>query len=238
MIDEEIRARLAIALDVDDIVAALRMARLLRPWFSFAKVGLELFSSCGPEVVSALTSEGYSVFLDLKLHDIPTTVRQAAKVIGGLGVALTTVHTAGGEDMLRAAVQGMDEGATASGTALPTFGVLGVTVLTSEPDVSAELLGARAALAVSSGCRGVVCAAGDLQVVRDAAPGLLTVVPGIRPSGTSSDDQARTATPAYAIESGADILVIGRAVTRAADPERAARAVAEEISQSLATRHG
>jgi orotidine-5'-phosphate decarboxylase len=109
------RQRLALALDVDDLVLALRMARRLRPWFGLAKVGFELFAAAGPEVVCALTVEGYRVFLDLKLHDIPTTVRRAARVIGGLGATYTTVHTTGGEEMLRASLQGMAEGAAAAG---------------------------------------------------------------------------------------------------------------------------
>ena len=104
------RDRLALALDVDDLVLALRLARRLRPWFGVAKVGLELFAAAGPEAVSALTDEGYRVFLDLKLHDIPTTVRRAARVIGGLGVAYTTVHTPGGEAMVRAAVRAWPRG--------------------------------------------------------------------------------------------------------------------------------
>jgi len=191
MTNDDCRGRLAIALDVDDLVLALRMARRLRPWFSFAKVGLELFAAAGPEVVSALTIEGYRVFLDLKLHDIPTTVGRAAKVIGGLGATYTTVHAAGGEEMVRAAVEGMAEGAAAAGAGGPSQGVLAVTVLTSELEAPGPILEKRAALAASAGCRGVVCAARDLRFVREAAPGLLAVVPGIRPSGTSADDQAR-----------------------------------------------
>jgi orotidine-5'-phosphate decarboxylase len=230
------RDRLAIALDVDDLVVALRLARRLRPWFAVAKVGLELFGAAGPETISALTVEGYRVFLDLKLHDIPTTVSRAARVIGGLGAAYTTVHTQGGEDMVRASVTGMQEGASATGA--PTPSVLGVTVLTSETDAGTDVLATRSALAASAGCAGLVCAAADLEVTRRAAPGLLTVVPGIRPSGTARDDQARVATPAAAIAAGADILVIGRAVTAAEDPERVAAAVADEVASSVASPAG
>ena len=156
------RAHLALALDVDDLVAALRLARRLRPWFGVAKVGLELFGATGPEAVSSLTAEGYRVFLDLKLYDIPTTVARAARVIGGLGVSFTTVHTQGGEAMVRAAVSGMAGGASATGAPAPC--VLGVTVLTSETDAPADTLAQRAALAASAGCGGVVCAAADLAV--------------------------------------------------------------------------
>jgi orotidine-5'-phosphate decarboxylase len=230
------RDRLALALDVDDLVVALRLARRLRPWFGVAKVGLELFGAAGPETVSALTAEGYRVFLDLKLHDIPTTVQRATRVLGGLGVALATAHTQGGEAMLRAAVSGMAEGAAAAGG--PTPCVLGVTVLTSDTDAPAGVLAARSTLAAAAGCGGLVCAAADLAVTRAAAPGLLTVVPGIRPSGTSTDDQARAATPAAAMAAGADILVIGRAVTGAEDPEAMAAAVLDEVASSMAAPRG
>jgi orotidine-5'-phosphate decarboxylase len=225
---EDPRDRLALALDVDDLVAALRLARRLRPWFGVAKVGLELFGAAGPEAVSALTDEGYRVFLDLKLHDIPTTVFRAAVVIGELGAAYTTVHTQGGEPMVRAAVSGMAEGAAATGERAPC--VLGVTVLTSDTEAPPGALAERAALAAAAGCGGLVCAAADLAVTRRAAPGLVTVVPGIRPPGSSKDDQARPATPAAAIAAGADILVIGRAVTASDDPEATAAAVFAEVA--------
>jgi orotidine-5'-phosphate decarboxylase len=221
------RDRLALALDVDDLVVALRLAARVRPWFGVAKVGLELFAAAGPEAVVALGAEGYRVFLDLKLHDIPTTVGRAARVIGGLGVAYTTVHTAGGEAMVRSAVDGMAEGAAAAGVPAPC--VLGVTVLTSEVDAPTQLLRDRAALAAAAGCGGVVCAASDLSEIRRAAPRLVTVVPGIRPAGVSADDQARAADPGAAVRAGADILVIGRAVTGADDPEAAAAAIADLV---------
>jgi orotidine-5'-phosphate decarboxylase len=233
---DDLRRRLALALDVDDLVAGLRLARRLRPWFGVAKVGLELFAAAGPEAVTALVDEGYLVFLDLKLHDIPTTVGRAGRVIGGLGAAYTTVHTAGGEDMVRAAVAGMAEGAGASGLAPPC--VLGVTVLTSDADAPADVLAARAALAARAGCGGVVCAAADLPAVRAAAPGLVTVVPGIRPAGAEAGDQARAATPGAAVGAGADVLVLGRAVTAAADPEEVAAGVADEVAACVARAAG
>jgi orotidine-5'-phosphate decarboxylase len=225
------RDRLALALDVDDLVVALRLARRLRPWFGVAKIGLELFGAAGPETVSALTVEGYRVFLDLKLHDIPTTVARASRVIGGLGAAYTTVHTQGGEAMVRAAVAGMAERAAGAGAPAPS--VLGVTVLTSETEADADTLSARSTLAAVAGCAGLVCAAADLAVTRRAAPGLVTVVPGIRPSSTARDDQARAATPSAALAAGADILVIGRAVTAAEDPERVAAALVEEVASCV-----
>ncbi len=229
----DVRERLAIALDVDDMVAALRLARKMRPFFGIAKVGLELFAAAGPETVSALTVEGYRVFVDLKLHDIPTTVRRAARVLGGLGAAYATVHTAGGEEMVRAAVEGMSAGAASSGAPEPS--VLGVSVLTSAGSAEPETLVELAKLAGRAGCGGLVCAVGDLEAVRSAAPGLLTVVPGIRPEGVPAQEQVRTGTPAEAIGNGADILVVGRAVTAADDPLAAAAGILEEVSAALET---
>lgn len=222
------RHRLALALDMDDLVVALRLVRRLRPYFGVAKVGLELFAAAGPETVSSLTVEGYRVFLDLKLHDIPTTVRRAATVIGGLGTAFTTVHTQGGIDMVRNAVEGMAIGAAAAGTPAPC--VLGVTVLTSDAEAPASVLAERAALAAEAGCGGLVCAASDLGITRRVAPDLLKVVPGIRPAGVARDDQARAATPAAALAAGADLLVVGRAVTTAEEPERVAAALLDEVT--------
>jgi orotidine-5'-phosphate decarboxylase len=234
--DDDPRDRLALALDVDDLVVALRLARRLRPWFGVAKVGFELFGAAGPETVFALTVEGYRVFVDLKLHDIPTTVGRAARVLGGLGAAYVTVHTQGGEEMMRAAVSGMAEGASAAGG--PTPCVLGVTVLTSDTEATSDVLASRSRAAAAAGCGGLVCAASDLVVTRRWAPGLLTMVPGIRPAGTSTDDQARAATPSAAIVAGADVLVIGRAVTAAEDPEAMAKAVADEVASSIAAPRG
>ena len=230
------REHLALALDVDDLVVALRLARRLQPWFAVAKVGLELFGAAGPETISALTVEGYRVFLDLKLHDIPTTVARAARVIGGLGVGFTTVHTQGGDAMVRAAVEGMAEGAHAAGAPAPC--VLGVTVLTSDVVAPSEVLVERAALAQKAGCGGLVCAASDLALVRAAAPGLLTVVPGIRPVGADVGDQARVATPGSAVRAGADLLVVGRAVTSAEEPEKVAAGLCSEVDSAISARRG
>src|SRR5207302_10365600 len=130
--ESDFRDRLAIALDVDDLVAALRIARDVRPWFGVAKVGLELFIASGPEAIGALTQLGYKVFLDLKLDDIPTTVNRAARIAGSLGVTYLTIHARGGQVMLRAGVQGLKEGAEAAG--LPPPLALAITVLTSDSE--------------------------------------------------------------------------------------------------------
>lgn len=225
-----IRSRLVLALDVDDIVEARRLARTLAPWFGVAKVGLELFSAAGPEAVESMIDDGFSVFADLKLLDIPTTVRKAARVIGSLGASYLTVHTRAGIDHLAAGVEGLTDGAAAAGLASPTC--LGITVLTSEQADPTSLTD-RLDIALAANCPGVVCAASDLDEVTRRAPTLFTVVPGIRPAGVGADDQARPATPGAAIASGAGLLVIGRAVTAAADPRRAAAAIAAEVASSM-----
>jgi len=222
------RERLALALDVESLERAVELAAALAPYLGVAKVGLELYSAAGPAAVEALRELGLSVFVDLKLHDIPTTVERAAAVLGSLGVAYATVHTAGGAPMCAAAAAGRAAGAARAGLPAPVG--LGVTVLTSEAAASPELLTARAALAAAAGLRGLVCGAPDLPAVRAAAPGLLTVVPGTRPPGAALDDQARTATPAEALAAGADLLVIGRAVTHAPDPVAAALTLHEHLA--------
>jgi len=230
-ISDDVRSRLAIALDVDDLVEAGRLGRRMLPWFSVAKIGLELFSASGPEAVGAFVDQGYEVFLDMKLHDIPTTVGRASRVLGSLGVSYVTVHASGGVDMLSAAVEGLHEGASAAGLSPPA--VLAVTVLTSEPNAPSSVLEERLKFALEANCGGVVCAASDLGQVSRVAPELLAVVPGIRPEGVASHDQGRPATPSKAIQNGAGILVIGRAVTAADEPEVAASAVAMEVANAI-----
>ncbi len=224
------RDRLAIALDTSDLAAAVSTAKAVQSSIGIAKVGLQLFSAAGHDAVRAMQDVGMSVFLDVKLHDIPNTVYGASKVLGSLGVRYLTVHAAGGTAMLQAAVNGLQEGADQAN--LPAPITLAVTVLTSEPTASAELLNERLAAALAAGCQGIVCAAPDLPIIKHAAPNVIAVVPGIRPSGVPTHDQGRVATPAEAIRNGADVLVIGRAVTDADDPAAAAAAIATEVSQA------
>ena len=229
---DAVRSRLALALDTDDLVDALRMAREFEPWFGVAKIGLELFSAAGPECVSALAERGWRVFLDLKLHDIPTTVGKAGRVLGALGATYLTLHAHGGVDMLRAGVDGLAAGAANAG--LPAPAAIAVTVLTSDDTAPPHILAKRVAAAVEGGCRGIVCAASDVREAKQLAPRLIAVVPGIRLTGAERHDQARAATPDSAIAAGADLLVIGRAVTGADDRTAAASAIAGAVAAASA----
>lgn len=244
---------LALALDVADAQQALKVASDLRPHFDppldLVKVGLELFTAEGPAAVEVLTSDGFSVFLDLKLHDIPNTVHGAARSVGALGVSMLTAHASGGVEMLAAAAEGLAEGfadrsgrqpshqpSRQSGQSDHEPTLLAVTVLTSDPAGDDRLFGERLDCAISAGCGGVVCGAADVGAVKRTEPSLLSVVPGIRPRGTAAHDQRNVATPAAAIEAGADVLVIGRAVTAAEHPAEAARVISAEAHQALSAR--
>src|SRR5688500_938242 len=225
----EVREHLAVALDLDDSVAALRMARQVRPWFGVAKVGLELYSASGPDIVGALIDLDYDVFCDLKFHDIPTTVHKAARVIGALGARYLNFHAQGGAALLSAGVDGFLAGAASAG--LPAPVPLAVTILTSDDQAPAHILQKRVQAALESGCKGIVCAASDVREAKQYGPRLTAVVPGIRPAGAPTHDQARAATPEDAMDAGADVLVIGRPVTHADDPAAAAAAVADAIAR-------
>jgi orotidine-5'-phosphate decarboxylase len=227
----QVRDRLAIALDFDDPVVAMRWATRMKPTFGVAKIGLELWSASGPSLVAELAGEGYRVFVDLKLADIPNTTYRAARVLGSLGASYLTVHAFAGLACLRAGAQGFAEGAQRGG--FPAPNVLAVTVLTSEPHAPSEVVAERARLASEAGCGGFVCAASDVAVAKQAAPGLMAVVPGVRFAGTGADDQGRPSTPGAAVAAGADLLVVGRAVTAADDPAGAAAALVAEVMGSL-----
>jgi orotidine-5'-phosphate decarboxylase len=217
------RDRLVLALDVGGLDDAVALARRLEPWFPTVKVGVELYAEAGPVAFDALHAEGFRIFADLKLHDIPNTVARAARVHGRRGVEFLNFHAAGGVEMLRAGVDAFHDGASDAGFDTPV--ALGVTVLTSDPDVNAFSM--RLEICVAAGCDGVVCSAFEAPTVHDA--GLRSMVPGVRLAGSSADDQARVATPRDAVEAGANWLVIGRTVTGAADPERAAADVIAEV---------
>jgi orotidine-5'-phosphate decarboxylase len=225
------RDRIVVALDVATLDEARDLAAALAGEVGWLKVGLELFAAHGPDAVRAVIDHA-PVFLDLKLHDIPTTVERAAARVADLGVGLLTVHASGGPTMLEAAVRGLGDGGE----------VLAVTVLTSMSDGDLDAVGqppasvqvpALAVAAVEAGAPGLVCAPPDLPAVREAVgPSVRLVTPGVRPAGASSDDQARVATPTAAVGDGADLLVIGRPITRADDPVAAARAIAADLDAS------
>ncbi len=219
-----------VALDVDSAERAVRIGQELAAVVGGFKVGLELLMGPGPALVAPLRDLGLPVFVDAKLHDIPTTVQRAARQIGRWGARWLTVHAAGGSAMLEAAIEGLELGAGSR-----PAGVLAVTVLTSLDDAelartgvpltTGKLVARRARMADAAGCEGVICSVRELGVVSDVAPTLLKVTPGIRPEGAESHDQARVARPEEAIERGADYLVIGRTITQAADPVAAARTI-------------
>jgi orotidine-5'-phosphate decarboxylase len=220
------RERLAVALDVPDLDRAEQLAKEVSPWFGIAKVGLELFSAAGPEAIARMRALDLAVFVDLKLHDIPTTVGRAARVLGRLGATYVNFHAAGGVDMLRAGVEGLAQGSEESGStrALP----IAVTVLTSDPDASA--FDARLATAIEAGCRGVVCSVQEVARVHDARNDFVTIVPGVRFDDGERHDQARVGTPVQVARAGADVLVLGRAVTAASDPRAIAQRVHAQVS--------
>ena len=215
-----------VALDVPSLDEARALATTLGDSVGGLKVGLELYSAHGPDAVRAF--DGHSIFLDLKLHDIPTTVARALTSLRPLRVELLTVHTLGGRAMLEAA-----------NDAKRDERILGVTILTSlDDDALAELglppakesVPMLAELAFASGCDGVICAPADIEAVRAVCPEpFLIVVPGSRPEGSSADDQARVLTPRAAIAAGADRLVIGRPITRADDPRAAALSILQGL---------
>jgi orotidine-5'-phosphate decarboxylase len=238
--------KIIVALDVSSADAALRVAQTLHGHVGMFKVGKEVFTAEGPAVAQNLLAEGNKVFLDLKFHDIPNTVRAAVQQAGMLGVSLLTIHASGGRKMIAAAVEGVRAAAKTRGDASPTR-VLGVTALTSlrAEDLAEigfqgspeEVVVRLARLAQSAGADGVVASPREIAVIRQACgPNFLIVTPGIRPGAGTSDDQARTATPESAIRAGADYLVIGRPITGAADPVAAADAIAAEMENAFRSR--
>ncbi|MDO8705235.1 MAG: orotidine-5'-phosphate decarboxylase [Sulfuricaulis sp.] len=225
--------RIIIALDFEDANTALAFAARFLPTQCRFKVGMELFTAAGPAVVASLVARGFDVFLDLKYHDIPTTVARACAQAASLGVWMLTVHTLGGKEMLQAARAAVDRQ-----THRPLL--VGVTLLTSHDEADLVELGLEksaahhverlAGLAQSAGLDGVVCSPLEASVLRRRyGKKFLLVTPGVRPSGTSVDDQRRTRTPAEAVADGADYLVIGRPITGAPNPLFVLDAINREI---------
>jgi orotidine-5'-phosphate decarboxylase len=231
------RERLIIALDVSSAAAAQALVQRIGDAAGIYKVGLQLFTAEGPSFVRDLVHSGKRVFLDLKLHDIPTTVSHAVQSAVELGVHMLTVHASGGSAMLRAATE-------AAGGKL---NVLAVTVLTSLSDEDMDEIGVAgrvsdqalrmAALAQTVGCQGIISSPREALLIRKSlGEGFAIVTPGIRPAGAESNDQQRIATPAMAIENGASHIVVGRPITHAADPAVAARSIISEMEQARISR--
>jgi orotidine-5'-phosphate decarboxylase len=228
---------LIVALDVPSAAQARELAAQLRGTCRWIKVGLELYLAAGAPIIEELAGQGFSVFLDLKFHDIPNTVAGAVRSAASMGASLLTIHAAGGPAMMRAAA----ESAAAIQNAPQ---LLAVTVLTSMDREQLSAIGIEttaadqvlrlARMAVESDIRGLVCSPEEVALLRrelGAQPRL--VVPGIRPAGAVAGDQKRIATPADAIRAGASQLVVGRPITQAADSAKAARAILDEVASAL-----
>ncbi len=230
-------AELIVALDVQSRAEAVEKVKLIGDPVGFYKIGLELFTAEGPDVVRAVKDLGKRVFLDLKFHDIPRTVERAVRSAGTLGVDLLTIHSVGGKAMIRAAA------AAAAGFGAAAPKILAVTVLTSldQTDLAdvgiagrtpAEQVSAMAAFATANGANGLVCSPKEVGALSRALPaGTLFVTPGVRPAGAAVGDQKRVATPADAVRDGATHLVVGRPILAAADPFAAASAIRAEMER-------
>ncbi len=224
------RAPIAVALDAPDAETAARWARAVTPHVAVVKVGLELFCRTGPSIIDSVRGgSGADLFLDLKLHDIPNTVAGAVRSMSRLKPRYLTVHASGGPDMVRAAVDAADG-----------ICIAAVTVLTSMDEAGLDAVGLAgpaldavkrlALLAVGSGAGALVCSPHEVAAVRaEVGPDVVLITPGVRPAGADVQDQARVATPEQALADGADLLVIGRPITGAADPGAAAARIAASL---------
>ena len=228
------RERLIVALDVSSAAAAKKIVAAVGDSVRYFKVGLQLYTAEGPQIVRDLVTSGRQVFLDLKLHDIPNTVAAAVAEASQLRVSMLTVHASGGGKMLRAAAE-------AARLTSPSPWILAVTVLTSLEQRDLENAGVRgtlvdqvsrlAALAIASGCHGVVASAHEASTLRaELGDDFLIVTPGVRPAGRDHGDQVRVVTPAEAIAAGASHIVVGRPITEAADPAAEAREILAQIA--------
>ena len=230
-------APVAVALDAPDLESAARWAALVTPHVSTVKIGLELYLRYGPDVVASIRgASGVQVFLDLKLHDIPATVAGAARAVSRLRPEFLTVHAAGGPSVVRAAVDGAPGTCVAAVTVLTSMGAEDLARVGVQGSVS-DAVRRLSVMAVEAGARGLVCSPQEVAAVRaEVGPDVTLITPGVRPAGSEADDQARVATPVEAIRSGADLLVIGRPITRASDPGAAAAAIAASLRHAAATR--
>jgi len=233
---DDARNKIIFALDVNGLAEIDRYAEMLSGRVGMFKVGKELFTSCGPAAVKAVQRYGGQVFLDLKYHDIPNTVANAMLEAARLGVQLANLHALGGGEMMEAAAKAVQK--EFSGSERPKL--LAVTILTSSTETTLRQIGIDhsvqdmvvrlARLAKQSGMDGVVASPLEIELIREACgPDFLIVTPGVRPSFAAVDDQKRIMTPSEAVRAGADYLVIGRPIAKAADPVQAAQMIADEI---------
>jgi len=230
--------KIIFALDVANTDEAAKWVSVLKGRVGFFKIGLELFTATGPDIVGLVKEAGIKVFLDLKFHDIPNTVAGAVRSAVRLGVDMMTLHLSGGKAMIAAGVEAAREESANLGITRPK--IIGVSVLTSLGDSDMKELGFRANaveqvmslldVALKSGADGMVCSAADLDRIKPLAlKGFTIITPGIRPAGVDKGDQSRIATPASAIKAGSSLLVIGRPISAAADPVKAVELIATEI---------
>lgn len=226
---------LILAVDLEDKEVAKKFLAPLRGELSWVKIGLQMFLKYGPAVVDEFADAGFRVFLDLKLHDIPNTVASAIRSLRGRSCGMLTIHTLGGAEMMRRALD-------AAADALPQTLLLGVTVLTSMDEKQLAGIGVPAApmrqvellakLAAGTGMRGLVCSPLELPCLRrELGDEIALVTPGIRPKTATLDDQSRVMTPAEAADAGASFIVVGRPILKAADPVSAARAIRTELAR-------
>lgn len=226
------RERLIVALDLPRADEAIALAFDLASEVSFFKIGLQLYTAAGPEIVRAITGTGAKIFLDLKLHDIPNTVAKAVASAGEIKVAMLTIHLSGGSRMVEAAVRAVST----------DLQLLGVTVLTSSDETTLHETGVNgsvteqalrlAQLGADAGIRGLVASPHEVVALRRALPSRVTIVtPGVRPAWATADDQKRFTTPREALHNGADYLVVGRPVIAHAQPREAARRIINEMAE-------
>jgi orotidine-5'-phosphate decarboxylase len=240
----QIRNPIVVALDVDTPAQALSLVETLRGRVGMFKIGKQLFTAAGPDIVRRVQALGERVFLDLKFHDIPNTVAKAGIEAARMGVSIFNVHALGGTQMLRAVAEAVTE--TAERERMPRPLILGVTILTSHTQDSLTEIGIEkkletevvqlASLCQTAGIDGVVASPQEIVPIRRAVPqtDFVILTPGVRPAGAALNDQSRVMTPADALRAGATYLVIGRPITAAADPADAAQKILEEIEPVIA----
>lgn len=238
---QETAAKIIVALDVDNEEQVYNLVRLLSPPIRYFKVGMRLFTACGPRILRTLKKMGVKIFLDLKYHDIPYTVASTAQVVTAYGVDMFNIHLSGGREMICSTVEAVRETAVKQGVSPPL--IIGVTVLTSfnektlyeEAGIKKKLprhVVHLASMGAANGMDGVVASPLEAETIREkCGENFLIVTPGIRPSWSVKDDQQRVLTPARALKAGADYLVIGRPIIRHSSPEAAVKKILAEMSK-------